>query len=202
MNEDEESSLTKSNDTKFTSKIIEDSLNCGSIPVKKPVSKNHIIDAICLNYEEIIKENDAIYKNDIIKDEFYLSNIPKISLNDYIKRIMNHTKTNISTLINTIIYIDNFCERNNYILRLNNIYLIILSAYLLSIKFNEDKPINSKFYAKIGGIRVDVLNDLEYYLYLNLHFSLFVKEDLYNYYYEYFTNYLIPQDKRKKGKDK
>ena len=105
---------------------------------------------------------------------------------------MKHTKMNISTLINAIIYIDNFCERKQYILCLNNIYLLILSACLLSIKFNEDNNINSKFYAKIGGIPVENLNDLEYYLYLNLHFSLYIKEDLYNYYYEYFMNYLVP----------
>ena len=192
MDDEEESSLTKSNDTNLTSKIIEDSLNYGSKQVKKTVSKNHIINAICLNYEDIIKENKNIYKGHLIKDKFYLTNIPNISLDDYIKRIMKHTKMNISTLINAIIYIDNFCERKQYILCLNNIYLLILSACLLSIKFNEDNNINSKFYAKIGGIPVENLNDLEYYLYLNLHFSLYIKEDLYNYYYEYFMNYLVP----------
>ena len=193
MDDEDESSLTKSNDTNLTSKIIEETVSCGS-KVNKIVSKNHIINAICLNYEEIIKENNNTNKDFIIKDKFYLTSIPDISLNDYIKRIMKHTKINISTLINAIIYIDNFCERKSYILCLNNIYLIVLSACFLSLKFNEDNLITSKFYAKIGGIPVDNLNDLEYYLYLNLHFSLYVKEDLYNYYYDYFANYILPTE--------
>ena len=193
MDDEDESSLTKSNDTNLTSKIIEETVSYGS-KVKKIVPKNHIINAICLNYEEIIKENNITNKDFIIKDKFYLTSIPNISLNDYIKRIMKHTKINISTLINAIIYIDNFCERKSYILCLNNIYLIVLSACFLSIKFNEDNLITSKFYAKIGGIPVDNLNDLEYYLYLNLHFSLYVKEDLYNYYYDYFANYILPTE--------
>jgi len=200
MDEEEESSLTKSNDTNLTSMVIEDSIRCGN-KATKIVSKNHIISAICLNYEEIIKENNNINKNFIIKDKFFLTSIPNISLNDYIKRIMKHTKVNISTLINAVIYIDNFCERKSYILCLNNIYLIVLSACFLSIKFNEDSHVNSKLYSKIGGIPVDKLIDLEYYLCLNLHFSLYVKEDLYNYYYDYFANYIIPTE-LKEGKDK
>ena len=188
---DDESSLTKSNDTHLTSKFIEDSLSYDDQDTKKAISKNHIINAICLNLEDIIQEN-KIYINYIVKDIFYLTSIPEISLSDYINRIMKYTNINISTLINAIIYIDIFCERKKYILCLNNIYLILLSACLLSIKFNEDVYISSKLFAKIGGIPLENLNELESYLYLNLHFSLFVKDDLYKSYYDYFTNYLIP----------
>ena len=47
MDDEDESSLTKSNDTNLTSKIIEETVSYGS-KVKKIVSKNHIINAICL----------------------------------------------------------------------------------------------------------------------------------------------------------
>ena len=40
-----------------------------------------------------------------------------------------------------------------------------------------------EFYAKIGGIPLQTLNHLEYLFYLNLHFSLYIKEDLYSFYY-------------------
>ena len=77
MDDEDESSLTKSNDTNLTSKIIEETVCCGST-INKIVSKNHIINAICLNYEEIIRENNNTNKDFIIKDTFYLTNIPDI----------------------------------------------------------------------------------------------------------------------------
>lgn len=190
----DESSLTKSNDTHLTSKVIED-MNDGNKQSKKPNLNNNIIIAISLNLEDIINEN-IIYEDEIIQDIFYLSIIPNISLCEYIKRIFINTNMCISTLINAIIYIDIFCERKRYILCFKNIYLIVLTSCLLSLKFNEDKYIDSKFYAKIGGINQKKLNDLEYSFYLNLHFSLFVNDDLYNNYFNYFSNYLIPSKEK------
>jgi len=187
----DESSLTKSNDTHLTSKVIEESISYEINSPQNKISKNQIIDAISLNLEDIIKDNYC-YEKYIIKDKFYLPIIPEISINDYINRIVKNTNMNISTLINAIIYIDNYCERNKYILCWHNIHLILLTSCLLSFKFNEDNPLNMEFYAKIGGIPLQTLNHLEYLFYLNLHFSLYIKEDLYSFYYNYFSNYLIP----------
>ena len=187
----DESSLTKSNDTHLTSKVIEESISYEINSPQNKASKNQIIDAISLNLEDIIKDNYC-YEKYIIRDKFYLPIIPEISINDYINRIVKNTNMNISTLINAIIYIDNYCERNKYILCWHNIHLILLASCLLSFKFNEDNPLNMEFYAKIGGIPLQTLNHLEYLFYLNLHFSLYIKEDLYSFYYNYFSNYLFP----------
>ena len=85
----------------------------------------------------------------------------------------------ISTLIIALIYIDCFCDNNKYILTLNNVYRILLSACLLSLKFNEDAIINYKYYSEIAAVSVEDLSKLEFYMYLKLHFSLNVKYDFY-----------------------
>ena len=85
----------------------------------------------------------------------------------------------------SIIYIDRFCEINNYILCMNNIHRILLTACLLSIKFNED-IIETKDYAKIAGIPTNDLNFLEFYFCVKIKFSFFVDYDIYDKYYEYF----------------
>ena len=185
-----ESLLTNETDTNVT-KETEASLSYEEHkPSKKVDLKRHIIEAISLNLTDIIKENDE-NGNIIKKDKFYLSNIPSISLNDYIKRLVNHTNMNISTLINAIIYIDTFCEKFNYSLCMNNVYLILLSSCLISIKFNEDVSINLKNYAHIAGVSLDNLINLEFAFHSNLCFDLFVKENLYQSYYDYFSNYEI-----------
>ena len=155
------------------------------------ISKNlnkHIIKSIAQSLKEIIKDNiqNNQMKYVIKSDLFYLSRIPPISIEDYIKRIFNYTKMNISTLVMSVIYIDRFCELNGYILSLNNIHRVLLTACLLSIKFNEDINVNTKYYANIAGVSANELNNLEFYLYIKLKFSLYVDYDLYYKYFEYF----------------
>ena len=150
--------------------------------------ENNIIDSIVFNLKDIIKDNKGRGKYPK-QDIFYLSFIPPISLYDYIKEIMEQTKMNISTLIISIIYIDRFCHKNKYILTLNNIYRILLSTILLSIKFNQDNIISNKTYSKIAHVSIEDLNTLEFQMYLKLHFSLKINEELYHNYYDYFSNF-------------
>lgn len=195
----EESSLTKSNYIHLTSNVIEDNSNPGAQSSQKLVSNEDIINAISLNYEEIIKENKELV-DFVVKDKFYLRRVPNITLSEYITYILEHTNINISTIIIAIIYIDMFCEKYKYVLCFNNIYLMFLTACLLSIKFNEDKYISSEFYAEICEIPVEYLNELEKYLCLKLRYSLYVEDTEYNSYYNYLANY-IPEKKAKEEMD-
>ena len=149
--------------------------------------KDYILKSISRNLKEIINEN---IQNNQIKyinnDLFYFSHIPEISLEDYLYRIYKNTKMNISTLIISIIYIDRFIQLNRYILSMNNIHKILLSSCLLSIKFNEDINYNAKYYSKVVGLPIYDLNNLEFYFYVKLNFTLFVDYEIYQNYYEYF----------------
>ena len=169
-----------------------------SINLKKPHIKNllypislinaRIISSISLNLQEIIYENKMNIKYSYRKgDPFYSYHLPLISLENYIKRIFFYTKIDISTLIIAIIYIDNFCYLNRYILCLNNIHRIIMASCILSIKFNEDLSFGNDYYAKMANFSVDLLNRLEYEFYVMMNFKLMVSEDIYRKYYAYFT---------------
>lgn len=150
--------------------------------------KNEIIRSVIIGLNEIITENKQNNEEKyIINDLFYLPRIPNISLADYIKRIVKYTKMDISSLILSVIYIDNVCETHKYILTLNNIYRMILASCLLSIKFNEDIMVNTKTYSEIAGVSVEDLNNLEYQMYVMLGFRLYVKYEHYQKYFEYFA---------------
>lgn len=165
-----------------------------------PYKQKQIIKSIAQNLRDIIKEN--IRKN-LIKyvkyDLFYIGRNPPISIEDYINRIYKMTKMNISSLILSVIYIDRFSELNGYILSMKNIHRIILTACLLSIKFNEDVNISSKYYASIAGIPVYDLNNLEFYLIVKLQFGLFVNYDIYQKYFEYFCKPMRKENKKKEN---
>ena len=191
-----ESLLSNTTDNSIVSRETEINSSYESQTSKETDLKNHIINSISLSLKDIIKENKKTISNNVNKDIFYLSFIPPISLEDYIKRLVKYSNMDISTLINSIIYIDYFCDKNKYYLTLNNIFRILLSACLLSLKFNEDITVNYKAYAEIAAVSVEDLKNLEFYMYLKLHFSLNVKYELYKSYYDYFANYKIPKNEK------
>jgi hypothetical protein len=186
-----ESLLSITTDTSIASRETEINSSYESQTSKETDLKNHIINSISSSLKDIIKYNKSNEKN-VQKDIFYLSFIPPISLEDFIKHLMKYSKMDISTLIISIIYIDIFCDKNQYILTENNIFRILLSVCLLSLKFNEDIIINYKSYAEIASVSVEDLKNLEFYMYLKLHFSLNIKYELYQSYYDYFSNYSNP----------
>ena len=190
-----ESLLSNTTDTSIVSRETEVNSSYESQTTRETDLKNHIINSISLSLKDIINENKANEKY-VKQDIFYLSFVPPISLNEYIKRLMKYSNMDISTLINSIIYIDHFCDKNKYYLTQNNVFRILLSACILSLKFNEDITVNYKTYADIAAVSVDDLKNLEFYMYLKLHFSLNVKYDLYKSYYDYFANYSIPKNEK------
>ena len=162
-----------------------------------PYKQKQIIKSIAQNLIEIIQENNRNNQMKYVKhDIFYISRQPSISIEDYINRIFKNTKMNISTLIMSIIYIDRFCELNGYILSKKNIHRIILTACLLSMKFNEDVNVNTNYYASVAGIPVKDLNNLEFYLIVKLEFSLFVDYNIYQKYLEYFCKFTNSDNKK------
>ena len=96
---------------------------------------------------------------------------------------------NISTLILSIIYIDLFCEKYQYVLTLNNIYRLLIIATYISLKYNEDVFVNTKTYAAITGVTPDDLTNMELHMCYALDFSLFVKSDYYQQYFVYFSKF-------------
>lgn len=53
---------------------------------------------------------------------------------------------------------------------------------LLAIKYNEDDYYSNKYYARVGGISLCELNELEYYLLILLEFDVFIDDDVYEKY--------------------
>ena len=56
---------------------------------------------------------------------------------------------------------------------------------IVAIKYNEDEHYSSKFYAKIGGVSLAEIINLEYSFLSLINFNLYVNEDLFNKYNDY-----------------
>ena len=93
-------------------------------------------------------------------------------------------------------YIDRFCDKFDYVLNLYNIYKLILVTCLISIKYNEDIFIGTKQYSEIAGVSVRDLNILEYQMFVLLDYNLFIENEYYQQYYDYFLKYKKNKDKK------
>ena len=126
------------------------------------------------NFKEIVKKQSKMI--------YSASSIPNISINDYLIRIQTYSNIEKSTLILTLIQIDQICKKADIILTYYNIHRLLFAAVLISIKYNEDSYYDNKFYSEIAGVKLKELKMMEYtFLELN-DFNVFVNDEDYEQY--------------------
>ncbi len=126
------------------------------------------------NYKELLKKQ----KNNV----FNSLKVPKLSLGDFLYRITYYSKVNDETLISSLILIDRYCKKNKIILTVYNIHYLLFTSILATIKFMEDKFFSNKYYAEICGIKLSLLNKMEYEFLCGIQFEIFIDKDFFTQY--------------------
>ena len=122
-------------------------------------------------------------KNSFLLKSFTNKNIPSISIKDYLLRLQKHSKVNESTIILILIYIDRVCNMNHFMITYYNIHKLILVAFILAIKYNEDNYYSMNYYSKVGGISITELNNLELEYLIMIRYNLYIQTQLFEKYY-------------------
>lgn len=150
-----------------------------------------ILEEIVNQTEEAeVEEEEDDDESSIIKS-FSTKNPPQITIKKYLYRIMKYSKPEPSTIIIALIYIDKVCENSNLQLSMRNIHRLILTSFVLAIKYNEDDFYSNGYYAKVGGIKQKELNELEYNILLLLEFSVFIDTETYEKYQSQLSDFEI-----------
>ena len=148
---------------KICSKSLEDIIN-----------KDDIINFISFNLYSIIHNNKQMKKRQSRgeNEPLYSKNIPVLSLNKYLIRIMKYTECENNTLIVGYLYVMKLIQKENFVLGINNVYRLLLGAIVLAKKFMEDIKYDNSYYCNIGGISNQELNLIEYSLFKRIDFGL------------------------------
>jgi hypothetical protein len=154
---------------KYNNEIINDELS----------EKIHLISS---SFEKLIenkfsKLNDPIFNLKVFEND----EIPTISIQKYIERIIKYTNCEENTLILSLIYLDKICLKNIN-LTVYNLHKFVFASILVSIKFNEDKIYKNDYYACVAGVSLKELNSMEYNFLQILDYQIFVKENILNKY--------------------
>ena len=129
------------------------------------------------------KSNMESEKN--LLNSFISRKIPKISIKDFIDRLLKYSKTFHEIAVIIFIYIDKICNKHKINLNYYNIHKLILAAFIVAIKFHEDEYYSMNYYAKLGGISNKEAIKLEYEFISLIDFKLFVDQKVYDKYYSY-----------------
>ena len=181
--EDSLSSENKSKNSTYSRK------NSGNIEQKNEAANeksfliSKIISEIFIVKCEEGKSNMESEKN--LLNSFISRKIPKISIKDFIDRLLKYSKTFHEIAVIIFIYIDKICNKLKINLNYYNIHKLIFAAFIVAIKFHEDENYSMSYYAKLGGITNKEAIKLEYEFISLIDFKLFVEQKVYDKYYSY-----------------
>lgn len=144
-----------------------------------------LISAISALFLEIIKKNEK-KKKKCIHDVFYNEAKPQLTIKEYLIRIAHYTNIDESVLIMIPISINNYIKKNKNCICINNVFRLILASVVINMKFYQDVNYSFQHYAKVGGVTIKELKELEYYFYIGINNSLYVNESLFKQYKNFF----------------
>lgn len=115
--------------------------------------------------------------------------IPAITVREYFARLYLHTDCSDSCYILCFIYLDRLLQSYPELkLSKRNIHRLILSTLILAIKYTEDRYYDNEVYAKIGGVSLKELNNLEVRMLFLLDYGLYVSNELFMEYVQALNN--------------
>ena len=153
---------------------------------KRISRKTNIIANLLTDICEEGKTNSE--ENMILLKPFISNKIPSITINDYIERLLKYSKVSEEIFILVLIYIDKINRNNKINLNYNNIHKLIFVSFIVTIKFHEDEHYSLKYYAKLGGLSLKEIINLEYIFLTLLDFRLYISEELFQKYNNYLLN--------------
>ena len=106
--------------------------------------------------DDLIITEEHVYTTD-----FDIVNQNNISIYNYIYRILKYFECPMYYLIISIIYIKKITEKGKIKITKKNIHLIILTSFIITVKYWDDDIYSMGHYAKIGGIDVKRMVKLE-----------------------------------------
>ena len=159
---------------------------------------NQLTDIISDILDKLIQKN-SLEENDTNKDEngeivllnsmmtemeiFNTTKKPVVSVKKFMERIVKYCQPEPSTLIMSLIYLDNILLKTKTKLTWMNGFKLFYACFVCSMKYNEDKHNSNKFYAKVCGLSFNDLLIMEYTALKYLDFKLYVNTETYDLYF-------------------
>ncbi|KAK7284342.1 hypothetical protein RJT34_19087 [Clitoria ternatea] len=133
-------------------------------------------------WERSISKNEKLLmstrKNDPITI-FHGLKAPNLSVTQYMERIFKYTRCSASCFVIAQIYMDRFFQKMGGCLTSFNAHRLLITSVMVAAKFVDDMHCSNAYYAKVGGVSTEEMNEMEIEFLFNLEFKLFVTEEVF-----------------------
>lgn len=133
---------------------------------------------------KMVERNDKIPLNDLKRTVFHAHKTPIISIHRYLERVLSFAPCSNSCFIVALIYIDRIIQTKlDFVLNSLSVHRMLITSVMVSTKFFDDETYNNLYYAKVGGLQVNELNQLENQFLKLIEFDLTIKSEVYERYH-------------------
>ena len=155
-------------------------------PITQELSTTTILISLVNSLNDLLKKipTESLPENEI-SNHFCGKKPTKIPLIEYAARLQKCINSEVTSLICAIIYLDRLCQKNKIKVSPMNVHRMLFVSIVLSVKFNEDEHFSNSTFAKIGGVSVERLVEMEAAYLEGLDFSLFVEKVEFDVYKNY-----------------
>ncbi|KAH9315161.1 hypothetical protein KI387_023788, partial [Taxus chinensis] len=113
--------------------------------------------------------------------------IPEMSIEQYLGRIFKYAHCSPSVIVVAYAYIDRFIQLNSgFLITSLNVHRLLITSVMLAAKFLDDMNYNNAYYAKVGGLSTQDINNLEIEFLFMLDFRLQVTVSVFESYCAHF----------------
>lgn len=157
----------------------------GETEIRRELSEVELISVLGKSLTTLSSNNDVA----TVDKAFVGASVPKISLTDYFIRMARYLNEwqrdkvdgisiGLRSLVISMIYVDRICQRNpDFVLTRTNVHRVCMVAVLAATKVVEDCPCANSFWARVGGVSLKELNDLERQLMSKIGWNLTVSQE-------------------------
>ncbi|KAI8644744.1 cyclin-domain-containing protein, partial [Parasitella parasitica] len=136
-----------------------------------------LVEIVANLLDSIIETNDRLINNSSTVTHFHSRTIPNIAVRPYLVRILKFAPFSNEALLCLLIYFDRMAKfkKTRYAVNSYTVHRLLITSIVVASKFTSDVFYPNSRYAKVGGIPLCELNQLELEFLFLCNFDLHVK---------------------------
>ncbi|OMP00674.1 Cyclin P/U [Corchorus olitorius] len=142
-----------------------------------------LIERTMARNERIVKNCNWALTKDFRNRVFDCHETPDMTIQSYLERIFRYTKAGPSVYVVAYVYIDRFCQANpGFRINARNVHRLLITTIMVASKYVEDMNYRNSYFARVGGLTTNELNNLEVEFLFLMGFKLHVNVSVFESY--------------------
>lgn len=142
-----------------------------------------LIERTMARNERIAKNNPRGLSRYLRTGVFDCHETPDMTIQSYLERIFRYTRAGPSVYVVAYVYIDRFCQINpGFRISASNVHGLLITTIMVASKYVEDMNYRNSYYARVGGLTTNEMNELEVEFLFLMGFKLHVNVSVFESY--------------------